>query len=94
MAQDDRHIEILAGLHNAQGAIAFHLELYGNDLAKQEGYREHTGLDAVRFYLMNKHGWLPRDVRTMSIEDIDFATSEMRKDWKAPKAARGVYPGM
>lgn len=34
--------------------------------------------DVLRFYLMQKHHWLPRDVRALSDEDLEFATEDFQ----------------
>lgn len=84
--------ELTARMHQMNGASAFHLELFGNYLAEREGYRQHRGFDAIRFFLMGKHNWLVRDVRSMSIEDLEFALAEEMAGWVVPTDARDVYP--
>ncbi len=68
------------------------LEICGNHLAKKERYRSHTGLDAVRFYLVNKYHWLPSQVDAMSFKDLRFVMEETLKEtmegWTPPKEAR------
>jgi len=93
MARSDEGTAILGRLHHAQGASAYHLELFGDQLAKREGYKEHDGLDAIRYYLMLEHGWLPREVRAMSVDDLQFATAELFSGWTTPKASHDAYPG-
>lgn len=53
----------------------FRLGLLGDHLAKE---RIHglTGIDAVRYYIIQKHNWLPRDVRSMSTEDMLLVCAE------------------
>lgn len=84
--------QLTANLHQIEGASAFSLELFGEHVADREGYSEHKGLDAIRYYLMQKHGWLPREVRSMSLDDLRFALAEEMEGWVMPKDARGVYP--
>jgi hypothetical protein len=74
--------------HALKGDTAYYLELFGHFLAEREGYREVDGMDAIFFYLVQKHNWLPRDVRSMSIDDLRFVLSEEMANWKAPKTAR------
>jgi len=77
------------GLHVAEGNLKYSLVVFGDHLAKREKYRSGLdGLDAVHFYLMQKHGWLPRDVRSMSDDDLRFAMSEELAGWTLPKDAR------
>ena len=73
-------------LHQAIGELAYHLELFGDHLAAREGYQEHDGLDAIHFYLIQKHHWLPSVVRSMSSEDLRFVLSEEMSGWTVPKA--------
>lgn len=87
-----QQFELAAKLHNLDGASNFHLELYGNDLAKKNGYKEHQGIDAIQFYLMQKHNWLPSAVRSMSLDDLKFAIAEDKNGWTIPAEARGAYP--
>ena len=76
------------GLHLARASSTYYLSVFGDELAKREGYRSGLdGLDAVRFFLMQKHQWLPRDVLNMSDEDMQFAMSEETVGWTLPKEA-------
>lgn len=62
------------------------LHCKGDRIAKREGYKHHTGLDAVRYFLMVKHGWTPATVRAMSDDDLDFAMAEEVAGWTVPKS--------
>ena len=64
------------------------LDVFGDTLAKREGYKSLQGMDAIHFYLVHKFRWLPREVRSMSAEDIRFVLTEEMDGWSAPKAAR------
>lgn len=76
-------------LRNAEAGLTYSLEVFGDALAKREKYKSDLdGLDAVRYYLMQKHHWLPRDVNSMSFDDLRFALSEELAAWTLPKAAR------
>ena len=68
-------------VHALIGELNYHLELFGDYIAKREGYRQYEGVDALRFYLMQKHHWLPRDVRSLSYDDLEFALAEERHGW-------------
>lgn len=46
--------------------------LLGDKLAKREGYNNLYGIDAVYFYLIQKHNWLPSQVKSMKIEDLSL----------------------
>lgn len=82
------HYEVTRRLRVTEGELAYDLDVFGEELAKREGYKAVDGLDAVHLYLMNRHHWLPRDVRSMSFEDLRFALSEEMQGWTLPAAAR------
>jgi hypothetical protein len=82
--------EIAYRLHAAQGGLAYFLDVYGDAITKREGYKSLQGMEAVHYYLIHKFGWLPRDVRSMSVEDIRFVLSEEMEGWSASKAARAA----
>lgn len=93
MKKTKQHYEALARLHHVQGALLFNLEVFGDHLAEREGYKEHEGIEAIRFYLMGKYGWLPSQVRSLSAEDIRFAIEEEFSGWTLPVDLRHIYPG-
>jgi hypothetical protein len=84
---DKKRYETLKRLHDTQGNIAYMLAVFGDHLAKREGYQTHSEMDAVHFYLVTKHHWLPSTVRSMSFEDLEFVLSEELSGWTLPKAA-------
>jgi hypothetical protein len=65
-------------IRNTEGELNYHLDLYGDHIAEREGYRGINGMEAIHFYLIHKFGWLPRDVRSMSLEDVRFILSQER----------------
>ena len=84
--------DIRAQIHHSSGALHFTLEMFGDHIANREGYKAHDGLDAVRFYIINKHGWLPRDVITMNLDELRFLLEEEMHGWTLPVEARKSYP--
>ncbi len=48
----------------------------GDKLAKREKYEQVSGLEAVHYYLMQKHHWLPKRVRSMKLEELSFCLKE------------------
>jgi hypothetical protein len=42
----------------------------GDNLAKKEGYKSLDGMEAIVRYLVDKHHWLPHEVRTLSTDDL------------------------
>ena len=79
---------VLKQKYAAGGSKAYYLAVFGNALAEREGYKGLDGMDAIFFYLIQKHNWLPKDVRSMSYDDITFVLSEEMADWTAPPEAR------
>lgn len=75
-------------MHEANSSLNFHLEVFGDSLALREGYKGLDGIDAIRFYLIHKFSWLPRDVNSMSYEEMRFVLSEELQGWTLPAEAR------
>lgn len=74
--------------HAATGNLGFLLEVFGYELASRHSYRDLGGMDAVYLYLINKHHWLPRDVRSLSTDDLLLTLHEEMQGWTAPPEAR------
>ncbi|MEN1941039.1 hypothetical protein WCE39_08090 [Luteimonas sp. MJ174] len=81
-----------SGLHQAQGQLAYLMELFGDELAAKQGWKRLDGIQAVRYYLMQKHNWLPAQVNSMSQDDLEFAMTQEMQGWTAEKALRGNSP--
>ncbi|ATH02743.1 hypothetical protein QVM54_27395 [Pseudomonas aeruginosa] len=80
--------ENLYRLHTLEGELAYSLTIFGDKLAKREGYRSGLdGMEAIHFYLVHKFGWPPAKVRAMSSEDIRFILQEEMHGFTLPKAA-------
>lgn len=68
------------------------LSLFGDRLAKARGYQGLDGFDAIHYYLVQKHHWLPAQVRAMTTEDLAFALHEERQRLPgSPAAADPVH---
>jgi hypothetical protein len=82
--------QVLRELHVAHGEMNYHLEIFGDVIAKREKYKDAglKGINAVHYYLIHKFHWLPRDVRDMTFEDIRLVLSEELAGWTLPKDAR------
>lgn len=80
--QNQRRIRVL------EGEMAFHLDVFGDYLAKREDYKDVSGIDAVHFYLVHKFGWFPAQVRAMTAEDLRFVLAEEMQGWTLPAEAR------
>lgn len=79
--------ETLKDLCTSEGNLKYLLICFGDFLAEREKYREHRGIDAVHFYLIQKYGWLPSQVRSMSDDDLNFVLLEEMQAWTLPKEA-------
>jgi hypothetical protein len=88
MAKSKEHYEIIRNLRTAEGQLAYSLDVFGDSLAKREGYKSLDGIEAVHFYLVHKFGWLPEQVRSMKSEDIRFVLQEEMHRFVLPKDAR------
>jgi hypothetical protein len=69
---------------NAQ--LDFHLYVFGDYVAEREGYKEHKNLDALRFYLMQKHHWSVDQVKNLGHNELRFALAEELAQWRMPKS--------
>jgi len=87
MRGSDRY-KNLKDLYSAEGDLNYSLAVFGDHIAKREGYKSVDGIDAVCFYLVTKYHWLPSVVHGMSHEDLRFVLSEEMSGWTLPKAAR------
>ncbi|MCP4118930.1 MAG: hypothetical protein GY737_26745 [Desulfobacteraceae bacterium] len=72
---------------HSEADLKYHLYRFGDYLAKREGYNEHTGIDAVHFYIIQKYNWLPSQVFSMNSSDIRFLLAEEMSGWTLPKDA-------
>lgn len=86
----DEHHQTLYNLHRELGNLSYHLAVFGDYISEREGYQalELTGMEAIYFYLVTKYNWLPRDVRSMSYEDLRFVLSEEMRGWTLPEDAK------
>lgn len=94
MDREKEHFKRLLTEKTLEAEEAFALECFGDDLAKKMGYHAHSGLDAIRFYLLEKYHWLPCQVKAMNWEDLSFCMAEQMKGWNLPPAARRAEPGL
>lgn len=78
----------LKRLHEANAGLNYSLELFGHNLAKRQGYKDIDGMEAIYLYLINKHHWLPREVRSMTPDDLRLALHQEMQGWTLPPAAR------
>lgn len=77
---DKERDEVRTRLRDAEARLTVDLERFGDWLAKKEGYGELDGLEAIQFHLMEKHHWLPSQIKSMSHEDLRFAMTKELHD--------------
>lgn len=82
--------QTLHRLYQNEGVLAYHLAMFGDFIANREGYKsgDLQGMKAVHFYLIQKHNWLPRDVKAMSYDDLRFVLAEEMQGWTLPEEAK------
>lgn len=82
------HYEATYRLRHAEGQLAYTPTVFGDELAKRQQYKSDLdGLEAVYYYLIQKHHWTPAVVKGMSYEDLRFALSEEMNGFVLPKEA-------
>lgn len=69
-----------ARFHQASAEHNHALERRGDLIAEKLGWNGLEGLDAVRYYLMQKHHWTPAELFSMSEEHLRFAMREEHPD--------------
>ena len=80
---DDRN-EIRKRLHAAEGELNYHLECFGDQLAKKSGYKDVDGMAAIWLYLIKTYHWTPAYVKAMNPEDIRFVLSQEMAGFTKP----------
>jgi hypothetical protein len=85
-------LEVRAKAHLAASAIAFNLECFGDELARRMHYKEHAGMDAVYFYLVEKYRWLPSQVKSLHPGELWWLLREEKSGWVAPGLGRPTAP--
>ena len=56
----------------AEGEMKSIFSMLGDTIARDQGYEDLRGMDAVFRYLIDKHHWLPHQVRSLSVEDLSL----------------------
>jgi hypothetical protein len=55
------------------------LESRGEALALKMGYGQLTGLDAIHRHLIEKHHWLPREVKALTPDELAMLTEGLEE---------------
>ena len=72
MSQDE-YFEIGRRYYQAIAEQNHALERRGERIAKTNGWTNISGIEAVKYYLLQKHHWTPAQLDAMSIEQLRFA---------------------
>ena len=62
---------------NLQSALTKVLYEKGDNIAKEYGYKNLNGIEWVHYYLIQKHNWLPSQVKGISYADLLFCLEEL-----------------
>jgi hypothetical protein len=55
----NKRYKVIKELHVNEGIVMYHIECFGDYLAKREGYKSLDGIDAIHYYLIQKYSWMP-----------------------------------
>lgn len=86
---DIEQFEVTDKLYTAQAKMHLLLVAFGDELAADEGYKVHRGIDAIHWYLVTHYNWLPSVVKSLNYEDLQFLMAERLKGWVLPKHLQG-----
>ncbi len=63
----------------AEGEMKSMFSMLGDTIARDQGYEDLRGMDAVFRYLIDKYHWLPHQVRNLSVEDLSLLLDGYRE---------------
>lgn len=64
----------------AEGEMKFVFSRLGDTIAKDQGYEDLKGMDAIYRYLMDKYHWLPHQVRNLPVDDLALLFDGYKKE--------------
>jgi hypothetical protein len=73
---DDERNQARRRLHATTGELNYILERFGDKLAKDKGYKDLDGMEAIWLYFIKTYHWTPAYVKSMNSEDIRFVLSQ------------------
>jgi hypothetical protein len=68
----------------AEGEMKSIFSMLGDTIARDQGYEDLRGMDAIFRYLIDKYHWLPHQVRNLSVEDLALLLDGYKEDTPAP----------
>ncbi|MCX5508368.1 hypothetical protein [Pseudomonas sp. BJa3] len=88
MARSRSQYETTLRLYQAQAEMDYILDVFGDSLAKEHKLpNDLYGMEAVDFYLMQKHNWTAAQLNQMTREQKRFALSSELAGFILPKNA-------
>lgn len=87
MARSRNRNEVLWQLYLNEAKLNYLLHIFGDELARRKGYKQHQGIEAVHFFLVQAYNMTPATVKAMSHEDLRFLLAEEMSGWLAPEDA-------
>lgn len=72
-------------LRHAEADLQVMIDRFGDHLAKREGYNNHKGIEAVWYFLVQKHHWTPAVVKSFNTDDLQFLLDEEMHGWTFSK---------
>lgn len=82
--RDESEYMVVAKKYAVEAKLAMMLELYGEQLAEKEGWRDLSGMEAIHLYVMNKHHWPLEQIRTMSTNHLRDVLAVEMQGWTLP----------
>jgi hypothetical protein len=74
--------EVISRLRHAQADIQFMIDNSGDHPAKKHKYKSHLGgIEAVWYFLVQKHNWTPAVIRALNTDDLQFPLEEEMAGW-------------
>ena len=80
--------DIVRQANESKAKIMSIIEAFGDELAEQQEYVSVSGIDAVHYYLIQKHNWIPSVVKSLNIDDLSFLLTEEMHGWILPEGFR------
>jgi hypothetical protein len=74
--------------------LNYYLDLFGDHIAEREGYRSLSGMNAVHFYIIHTFRWLPKDVKSMSLEDVRLVLTQEMDEYHAESNKKSIAEAM
>lgn len=84
--KNDRY-ELMYRCHIADAELAYTIEVFGDDLAKTQGYQGLQGFEAIHYYLIQKHSYTLSDVLALSAEQMRLLLTAELAGWRLPTEA-------